>query len=574
MELIIKQEVARRIGYKSFVPYGVSKESWESWRETQVINLGNLSDAKLDDLEALFMRFKNVHGVGVLLHDIKAWRTVLTKGAAKMKARTVRQFEALLRQYLLDVPGHRIYKRHEDSAMLAYYVSDVEYQPPNETRDYRRPASVEMGLIYEEIGGVHETSVSFLDSDCRNVPVARALAEKGYTPENDDLRKDYLATNALYVKVAPRIGKQYWARGKAFTKGDRYDRNVVQLDRDGEAARVVIDVFHGEKDRQERDHYVNLHTYFWPNAGKKVTYDPISDEDSAVDDDDDGESEWQDDEDTVLDRPEIEVPIHPWLIVFHLLKHLRLKAHVNQLEEYVYDEHLADKLILPKDQKSLVKLLIDTKGGMFQDIVRGKGGGAVVLLTGEPGTGKTLTAEVYAESEKRALYSVQCSQLGVKPEDLEDALLMVFERAKRWNAVMLLDEADVYMHERGSSMQQNAIVGVFLRVLEYQGTILFLTTNRTDDVDDAIASRCIARLSYKPPGKKDAARIWRVLADNSGIKIEDAVIEEVVRQPHKMTGRDIRNILKLAALMKGADKGITPRMVEYVRQFKPTGATL
>jgi SpoVK/Ycf46/Vps4 family AAA+-type ATPase len=322
----------------------------------------------------------------------------------------------------------------------------------------------------------------------------------------------------------------------------------------------VIDIFFEEDEKPDRDNTVYLNPYFWANVGQGCTYDPETDEDKTPLD-----------EDTVLEREEIDVPIHPWLIIFHLQKHRRLKVHVAQLEEYDYDEALAEKLILPADQKSLVKLLIDTKGGMFEDIVRGKGGGAVVLLSGLPGTGKTLTAEVYAESEKRALYSVQCSQLGVRPEDLEEALLKVFERAKRWNAVMLLDEADVYVHERGNNMMQNAIVGVFLRVLEYQATILFLTTNRPNDVDDAIASRCIARIVYVPPGAQDAARIWQVLASNAGIKIAAAVIKDVVEKNPTMTGRDIKNILKLAALMDGADQGITSKMVAYVQQFKPTG---
>jgi SpoVK/Ycf46/Vps4 family AAA+-type ATPase len=231
--------------------------------------------------------------------------------------------------------------------------------------------------------------------------------------------------------------------------------------------------------------------------------------------------------------------------------------------------------VLPADQKNLIKLLIQTKGGIFQDIVRGKAGGAVILLAGPPGTGKTLTAEVYAESEQRALYSVQCSQLGTDPDKLEASLLRVFERARRWNAVMLLDEADVYVHERGSDMQQNAVVGVFLRVLEYQSSVLFLTTNRPDDVDDAIASRCIARLSIRAPSNSDAAKIWQVLSWNAGIKMDHGVIKSVVLDNPGMTGRDIKNILKLASLMPDAElgDGITEAMVDFVKQFKPTGAT-
>src|SRR6185295_19284784 len=100
-------------------------------------------------------------------------------------------------------------------------------------------------------------------------------------------------------------------------------------------------------------------------------------------------------------------------------------------------------------------------------IVAGKTGGTIVFCTGEPGTGKTLTGEVFSEVIKRPLYVVQCSQLGTDEEELEKQLKKVLRRAQRWGAILLIDEADVYVRERGDDIQQNAIVGVFLRVLEY-----------------------------------------------------------------------------------------------------------
>jgi len=200
--------------------------------------------------------------------------------------------------------------------------------------------------------------------------------------------------------------------------------------------------------------------------------------------------------------------------------------------------------------------------------VHGKAGGAVVLLAGPPGTGKTLTAEVYAEAEGRALYSIQCSQLGTDPDELEDELLKVFARSKRWNAVMLLDEADVYVHERGNDLQQNAIVGVFLRVLEYQDSVLFLTTNRPDDVDDAIASRCIARLTYAIPTGPEQKRIWEVLADASGLPDGQLDVAGIVAAHPTLSGRDVKNLLKLARLIN--PERIDAETIRFVQQFKPT----
>jgi AAA+ superfamily predicted ATPase len=136
---------------------------------------------------------------------------------------------------------------------------------------------------------------------------------------------------------------------------------------------------------------------------------------------------------------------------------------------------------------------------------------------------------------------------------------------------MLLDEADVYAHKRGNDLTQNAIVGVFLRVLEYQSAVLFFTTNRAEDVDDAIASRCVARLNYEVPTKADQAKIWRILVDQSGAKMSDREIKRVVDANPTLTGRDVKNLLKLA-MLTAKQNGITATDVEFVKQFKPTAA--
>jgi len=67
---------------------------------------------------------------------------------------------------------------------------------------------------------------------------------------------------------------------------------------------------------------------------------------------------------------------------------------------------------------------------------------------------------------------------------------------------------DVYIKRRDDDMTMNAVVGVFLRVLEYFNGLLFLTTNRVDDIDEAIVSRCIAMIKFYPPDTAARAKIW------------------------------------------------------------------
>lgn len=135
---------------------------------------------------------------------------------------------------------------------------------------------------------------------------------------------------------------------------------------------------------------------------------------------------------------------------------------------------------------------------------------------------------------------------------------------------MLIDEADVYVAPRGDDLIQNAIVGVFLRVLEYQSSVLFLTTNRADSVDDAIESRCIARIDYRAPDANDQKTIWQVLAALNDQPLGKVDIETVVERYPNLTGRDIKQLLKLAAVLAAQRKTrVTPEIIDFVARFRP-----
>lgn len=241
------------------------------------------------------------------------------------------------------------------------------------------------------------------------------------------------------------------------------------------------------------------------------------------------------------------LPVHAFLFMFHLELHRHLWVHVDDLQPWVYQPELKDKLVLPPEQTDLIDILTAEMDVLQDDIVAGKGGGTTVLCAGPPGVGKTLTAEVYAEVIGRPLYRVHSGQLGLSVAAMETALREALTRAQRWGAVMLIDEADVYIRQRSDDIAANAVVGVFLRVLEYFDGLLFLTTNRIDDIDEAIVSRCIALIRYHAPDRAARRQIWAVMSAQFGLDLDAAMLDALAARYPQACGRDIKGLARLVA---------------------------
>jgi AAA+ superfamily predicted ATPase len=112
---------------------------------------------------------------------------------------------------------------------------------------------------------------------------------------------------------------------------------------------------------------------------------------------------------------------------------------------------------------------------------------------------------------------------------------------------MLIDEADVYIKRREDDMTMNAVVGLFLCVLEYFNGLMFLTTNRVDDIDEAIVSRSIALIKYRAPDLEARLRIRRVMIERFSLQVDAGLVDELVKLYPDATGRDIKGLAKLVA---------------------------
>lgn len=90
-----------------------------------------------------------------------------------------------------------------------------------------------------------------------------------------------------------------------------------------------------------------------------------------------------------------------------------VEFNVDNVTRFEWDDEPFENLVLAKDQKELVKSLVEAQtmdNTGFDDFVKGKGKGLVINLFGNPGVGKSLTAEATSERESkvRASPSLTC----------------------------------------------------------------------------------------------------------------------------------------------------------------------
>jgi hypothetical protein len=238
----------------------------------------------------------------------------------------------------------------------------------------------------------------------------------------------------------------------------------------------------------------------------------------------------------------------PFVRVFSLDTKTYVYADVDDLAPYEFDADPLSKLHLPAEMLTVLSRVFNTPvENLFGDLIKGKHGGVVILACGNPGVGKTLTAEVYAEQTQRPLYVLELGELGTNVSQVEANLNRVFTRVARWNAVLQFDECEIFLTKRGEDLDRSAIVGSFLRLLDYYRGILFLTTNRAEVLDHAVLSRVMLKLDYPDLDHRARTVIWKTMLASAGLTLVEGTVEELAEG--NINGRQIRNLTRLAKIL-------------------------
>lgn len=236
----------------------------------------------------------------------------------------------------------------------------------------------------------------------------------------------------------------------------------------------------------------------------------------------------------------------PYGILYDLGMSRWLIANVADLKPVEFRPNAFDQLVLDPNKKSMIRAIVKNREVVENaGAIHGKGAGAIFLLAGEPGCGKTMTAEAVAESIRKPLFKVNLGTLSSDIQKLEARLSEVLQLAARWDAVLLIDEADAYMESRDSSdLHRNALVAVFLRLLEYYTGVLFTTTNRGSNIDSAFWSRITLAFHYPKLDNAALRTIWKNMLGNVGIEVSDEEIEGLLT--FGANGREIGNAINAA----------------------------
>jgi hypothetical protein len=244
----------------------------------------------------------------------------------------------------------------------------------------------------------------------------------------------------------------------------------------------------------------------------------------------------------------------PWVKGFVLKEKKWYSLAVNHIKPIIWNDSFSN-LVLPHQEKDLLLAFAQSKikssEVYFDDFVDGKGRGIIILLSGSPGVGKTLTAESIAEKMQVPLYTLSAGEIGIMPTTVESEISSALEKCTLWNAILLLDEADVFLEKRElNSLKRNELVSIFLRLLEYYEGMMFLTTNRVSTIDPAFESRIDVSIDYPNLTPELRLQIW----ENFLYRDEDvkAAIGKEDLQPISklpLNGRQIKSAVKTAQLL-------------------------
>lgn len=224
-----------------------------------------------------------------------------------------------------------------------------------------------------------------------------------------------------------------------------------------------------------------------------------------------------------------------------------------------------DDIVLPQDQRALLHEVINTVRGRAKVLdTWGVGDklassrGVTVLFAGEPGTGKTMAAEIIAAELGLDLYKIDLSTVVSKYiGETEKNIERIFSEAEQSNAILFFDEADALFGKRSEvrdahDRYANIEISYLLQRMEAYDGVTILATNLRGNLDEAFTRRLHFAINFPFPEAEDRRRIWQTLFPPDLPRVPDLDFN-LLAERFRLAGGNIRNIIVSAAYLAAAD---------------------
>jgi ATP-dependent 26S proteasome regulatory subunit len=183
--------------------------------------------------------------------------------------------------------------------------------------------------------------------------------------------------------------------------------------------------------------------------------------------------------------------------------------------------------------------------------------GITVLFEGNPGTGKTMAAEIIAKKMQLPLFKIDLSQVVSKYiGETEKNLKKIFDYAEISDIILFFDEADAIFGKRteikdSHDRYANITVSYLLQRMENFKGLAILATNRKINIDEAFKRRIRYIVNFPLPQLKERKLLWQKYLPY-GMDLNSIDLEFLSKQFH-LSGGNIKSII-LNACLQSAGK--------------------